>query len=260
MLIQREDSLHAPSEFASTIFLQQRTNCLENSHCSQLTGAKWEIWQPAGLESSFGFFLFHLRSPSWGRKKKNKKQTLSDAALITREECKTEDGTVTLSSVESTERLVMYHYCPPPSMGLQSPRDKKQARSSNLVPQALNALFHRPHKMDLRARLHWRAKENQYPWHIMLRIILSLSNYNNLIACLTFAVLMQMSAAAREPKRARKHNLCHPCAVPTTFLRTASILPHVYNVWTRSRVSRGGGKCHWIWSYLARILMKCKLN
>lgn len=194
------------------------------------------------------------------KEEKKNKQTRSDAALITREECKTEDGTVTLLSVESTERLVMYHYCPPPSMGLQSPRDKKQARSSNLVPQALNALFHRPHKMDLRARLHWRAKENQYPWHIMLRIILSLSNYNNLIACLTFAVLMQMSAAAREPKHARKHNLCHPCAVPTTFLRTASILPHVYNVWTRSRVSRGGGKCHWIWSYLARILMKCKLN
>lgn len=253
MLIHREDSLHAPSEFTSTIFLQQRTNCLENSHCSQLTGAKREIWQTAGLESSFVFFLF----PSRGRRK-----NCSNAALIPQEKCKTEDGTVMLFSVESTERLVMYHYCPPPSMGLQSPRDKKQARSSNLVPQALNALFHRPHKMDLRARLHWRAKENQYPWHIMLRIILSLSNYNNLIACLTFAVLMQMSAcaAAREPKHACKHNLCHSCAVPTTFLRAASILPHVLNVWTRSHVSRGGRKGHLIWGYLARILMKCKLN
>lgn len=68
-----------------------------------------------------------------------------------------------LLSVLSEERLVMHDYDPPPSTGLQSPRDKKQARSSNLVPQALNAPFHRPHKMDLRARLHWRAKENQYP-------------------------------------------------------------------------------------------------
>lgn len=160
---------------------------------------------------------------------------------------------VMLFSVKSTERLVMYHDCPPPSVGLQSPRDKKQARSSNLVPQALNALFHRPHKMDLCARLHWRAQENQYPWHIMLRIILSLSNYNNLIACLTFAVLMQISActAAPEPKHSRKHNLCHSCAVSTTFLRAASILPHVHNMWTRSRVSRGGRTCHLIWGYLA---------
>lgn len=115
-----------------------------------------------------------------------------------------------LFSVELMERLEMYHDCPPPSVGLQSPRDKKQARSSNLVPQALNALFHRPHKMDLCARLHWRAQENQYPWHIMLRIILSLSNYNNLIACLTFVVLMQISACATalEPKHTYSNTIC----------------------------------------------------
>lgn len=169
-----------------------------------------------------------------------------------------------LFSIESTERLVMYHYCPPPSVGLQSPRDKKQARSSNLVPQALNALFHRPHKMDLCAQLHWRTQENQYPWHIMLRIILSLSNYNNLIACLTFAVLMQISAcaAAPEPKHSRKHNLCHSCAVSTTFLRAVSILPHVHNMWTCPRVLWGGRGENAIWFevILHVILMKCKLN
>lgn len=57
MLIQRKDllQLHAPCKFLGTIFLHLKTNCLENSHCSQLTEAKREVWQPAGQESSFVF-------------------------------------------------------------------------------------------------------------------------------------------------------------------------------------------------------------
>lgn len=54
---------------------------------------------------------------------------------------------------------------------------------------ALNALFHSPQQIHLNTLLHCVA-ENQYLLHIRLRIILSLSNYSNVIAWLAFVVFM----------------------------------------------------------------------
>lgn len=157
-------------------------------------------------------------------------------------------------SIISNKKLVMYHYCPLLSRGLESPRDKKQARSSNLVPQALNALFHSPHKMYLCTLLHCLA-ENQYPWHIMLRIILSPSNYNNVIACVHVNEHMCHSSLTETCIQTWSVSLmCRPIY--------SKVSSHTYanNVWTCSHVSQKRKKCHFIWGYLARSLMKCKLN
>lgn len=82
MLVHRESSLRVPGEFSATIFFSREQIVWKNSHCSQLTKAQSEIWQPAGLESSFVFFLFPLRQEE-KKTKENKKPTRSVAALIT---------------------------------------------------------------------------------------------------------------------------------------------------------------------------------
>lgn len=129
-------------------------------------------------------------------------------------------------NVISNKKLVMYHYCPLLSRRLESPRDGQQARSSNLVPQALNALFHSPHKIYPCTLLRWLA-ENQYPSHIRLSIILSLSKCNNVIAWPTFVVLMQMSKVTHTNIICVTHaarRLQRPFAAPHS---TSSILPHL---------------------------------
>lgn len=166
-----------------------------------------------------------------------------------------------LFSIESTARLVMYHYCPTPSVGLQSPRDKKQARSSNSVPQALNALFHRPHKMDLCARLHWRAKENQYPWHIMLRIIPSLSNYNNLTACLTFAHANKCLRHYPRNRNTHANIICVTHAQSRQRSSAPLASSHTRTICEHTPACRGRGEnAIWFEAILHVILMKCKLN
>ena len=137
---------------SGAVFLRLRTNCSENSHCSLLAQAVRRICQPAEQEIRFVFpFVFSVSVKF--KKEKKRKKTIVYCSNLGNNEKEMHNWGLQLSlfffRVTLNKMFVMHRYCQIHSGGSETPRDKQPARSANLVPRALNNLFHSPHRKDL---------------------------------------------------------------------------------------------------------------